>query len=78
LSDLKIWEKCDFRFEEGLGEKLLLRMLVRDLMSVKNEHGGSKTSGIAWKLKKRAIHFGARTAKMEAETGRAKGTDRLS
>ncbi|GAA5952035.1 hypothetical protein JCM3765_005177 [Sporobolomyces pararoseus] len=77
LSDLPVWEKCDMRFEEGLGEKLLLRMLVRDLMSLKNEFGGVSSRGEAWRLKKRAIHFGARTAKMELETGKAKGTDRL-
>lgn len=65
------------RFEEGLGEKLLLRMLVRDLMGFKNEFGGVMSRGEAWRLKKRAIHFGARTAKMELETGKAKGTDRL-
>ncbi|GAA5897158.1 putative asparagine synthase [Sporobolomyces salmoneus] len=76
LSDLPVWEKCDLRFEEGLGDKILLRMLVRDLMRDESREG-ERMNGNAWRLKKRAIHFGARTAKMELETGRAKGTDRL-
>ncbi|GAA5938905.1 putative asparagine synthase [Sporobolomyces koalae] len=66
LTDLPVWHKCDMRFEEGMGDKLLLRMLVR-------KFGLERV----WRYKKRAIHFGARTAKMEQDTGRAKGTDRL-
>ncbi|GAA5833927.1 hypothetical protein JCM3766R1_002474 [Sporobolomyces carnicolor] len=77
LSALPVWHKCDPRFEEGVGDKILLRMLVRDLLSSENEFGGRFTTATAWRLKKRAIHFGARTAKMELDTGKAKGTDRL-
>ncbi|GAA6014243.1 hypothetical protein JCM11491_005012 [Sporobolomyces phaffii] len=76
VADLAVWDKCDPRFEEGLGDKLLLRMLVRDLMRHDGETDASG-SGNAWRLKKRAIHFGARTAKMELDSGGAKGTDRL-
>ncbi|KAF2709109.1 asparagine synthetase domain-containing protein 1 [Pleomassaria siparia CBS 279.74] len=73
--DLPVWAKCDFansqmadsedpaRFLEP--EKRLLRLLAWDL--------GMK--GVAAE-KKRAIQFGARTAKMEA--GRTKGTQVLS
>jgi len=66
LVKLAVWEKCDMRFQEGLGDKMLLRLAAREL-------GLMGT----WREKKRAIHFGARTAKMEKETGKAKGTDRL-
>lgn len=57
-----IWLKCDPRFEEGVGDKLLLRMLAARL-GLAN----------AATLKKRAIHFGARTAKMEPNSGKDRG-----
>lgn len=47
----EVWLKCDMRFDESIGDKLLLRKLALRL-------GLSRTST----LKKRAIHFGARTA----------------
>lgn len=57
-----VWMKMDFRFEEGVGDKMLLRLLAKRL-------GLLGASG----EKKRAIHFGARTAKMERGSGRDKG-----
>lgn len=47
----KVWLKCDPRFNEGVGDKLLLRRIAIQL-------GLEGAAG----LKKRAIHFGARTA----------------
>lgn len=44
---LPIWLKCDLRGKEGVGEKLLLRCVAKEL-------GLSEAS----QLKKRAIHFG--------------------
>lgn len=61
-----MWLKVDPRFPEGVGDKRLLRLLARRL-----------GFGEAAALKKRAIHFGAQTAKMEVESARAKGTDLL-
>ncbi|KAK4050760.1 hypothetical protein OIO90_004982 [Microbotryomycetes sp. JL221] len=66
FSQTKIWFKMDFRFNQGLGDKLLLRLLVKQL-------GFEKVNG----FKKRAIHFGARTAKMEFGTGKDKGHQTL-
>lgn len=57
-----IWLKCDMRFDEGVGDKLVLRLLAARL-------GLTNAST----LKKRAIHFGARTAKMELNSGKDKG-----
>ncbi|ORY88988.1 asparagine synthase-domain-containing protein [Leucosporidium creatinivorum] len=57
-----VWMKMDFRFEEGVGDKMLLRLLAKRL--------GLE---VASAEKKRAIHFGARTAKMELGSGRDKG-----
>ncbi|GAA5960988.1 hypothetical protein JCM21900_001938 [Sporobolomyces salmonicolor] len=65
-ANLPVWLKCDMRFGEGVGDKMLLRVLARNL----------GLQGAA-SLPKRAIHFGARTAKMELNTGRARGTDVL-
>ncbi|GAA5859461.1 hypothetical protein JCM1840_004626 [Sporobolomyces johnsonii] len=65
-ANLPVWLKCDPRFGEGVGDKMLLRLLARDL--------GLHDAAF---LPKRAIHFGARTAKMELNTGRARGTDVL-
>ncbi|KAM0790810.1 hypothetical protein ACM66B_004656 [Microbotryomycetes sp. NB124-2] len=66
LSSTPVWLKMDFRFIEGVGDKLLLRLLAKQL---------GLTTG--YKLKKRAIHFGARTAKMELGTSKHKGHDLL-
>ena len=51
VSKMGIWLKCDMRFGEGVGDKLILRALAGELGLV-----GARG------LKKRAIHFGARTA----------------
>ncbi|KAH7631070.1 asparagine synthase-domain-containing protein [Sordaria sp. MPI-SDFR-AT-0083] len=61
------WEKCDFENEGGEIEagKRVLRLLALEL----------GMEGVA-KEKKRAIQFGARTAKMES--GRVKGTTLIS
>lgn len=82
-----IWMKVDMRFDEGVGDKMILRLLAKEL-------GLSGAS----QLKKRAIHFGelldfdvglesgnswfgldagARTAKMELGSGHARGEDSL-
>lgn len=51
VAEMGIWLKCDMRFAEGVGDKLLLRALAGEL-GLEGARG----------LKKRAIHFGARTA----------------
>lgn len=65
--DTPAWEKCDFENEGGEVEagKRVLRLLALEL----------GMEGVA-KEKKRAIQFGARTAKMES--GRIKGTTLIS
>ena len=50
-AEMSIWLKCDMRFGEGVGDKLMLRALAGEL-GLRGARG----------LKKRAIHFGARTA----------------
>ncbi|SCZ89096.1 BZ3500_MvSof-1268-A1-R1_Chr1-1g00952 [Microbotryum saponariae] len=60
---LPIWIKCDPRLGEGKGDKRLLRLVAGKL-------GLGDAAGL-----KRAIHFGARTAKMELGSGRDKGED---
>ncbi|KAF4962694.1 hypothetical protein FSARC_9255 [Fusarium sarcochroum] len=64
-----VWEKCDFENPGGEGildaEKRVLRLVAQSL-------GMSSVS----REKKRAIQFGARTAKMES--GKVKGTTLLS
>ncbi|GAA6013581.1 hypothetical protein JCM10207_004781 [Rhodosporidiobolus poonsookiae] len=64
LARQPVWLKADLRFPEGQGDKMLLRLLAKKL--------GLRAAA---QLKKRAIHFGAQTAKMEEMSGRAKGTD---
>ncbi|ORX98925.1 hypothetical protein K493DRAFT_329250 [Basidiobolus meristosporus CBS 931.73] len=54
LNSLPIYMKTDMRFERGIGEKLLLRLAAKEL--------GLVNASRFWK---RAIQFGARTAKME-------------
>ncbi|KAJ2073022.1 hypothetical protein GGI09_009011, partial [Coemansia sp. S100] len=64
LSAVPLHRKMDMRYQRGIGEKLLLRLLAHQL-------GLTQASMLA----KRAIQFGARTAKMESS--RAKGQDSL-
>ncbi|GAA5954844.1 hypothetical protein JCM8115_005546 [Rhodotorula mucilaginosa] len=66
LARQPVWYKADMRFVEGVGDKMLLRSVARELGLHK-----------AARRKKRAIHFGARTAKMDLGDGGAKGTDLL-
>jgi asparagine synthetase B (glutamine-hydrolysing) len=66
LAQIHVHLKCDPRFAEGVGDKLLLRMVARDLGLAQ-----------AARLKKRAIQFGARSAKMEADSGRARGDQKV-
>ena len=68
---LKVWQKCGFRQSSPEGTahdvepaKKLLRLLALEL----GLQGAARE-------KKRAIQFGARTAKMEIGKGRRKGTD---
>ncbi|KAJ1721081.1 hypothetical protein LPJ53_004350 [Coemansia erecta] len=65
LARLPAAHKADMRYPRGVGEKILLRLLARRL--------GLRH---ACSLPKRAIQFGARTAKMESS--RTKGQDTLS
>lgn len=67
LSSLPVWIKCDMRLEKGHGDKRLLRLLAKEVL------GLSEASGQV----KRAIQFGARTAKMTVESGKEKGHDRF-
>ncbi|GAA6029046.1 hypothetical protein JCM8097_001567 [Rhodosporidiobolus ruineniae] len=64
LARQPVWYKADFRFAEGMGDKMLLRLLAKKL-------GLKEAAG----LKKRAVQFGAATAKFDV--GRGKGTDVL-
>ncbi|KAJ9113971.1 hypothetical protein QFC19_000167 [Naganishia cerealis] len=60
IAQLPIDAKCDFRYEEGVGDKSLIRIAAHQIGLV----------GAASK-KKRAMQFGTRSARMEPE---AKGT----
>jgi asparagine synthetase B (glutamine-hydrolysing) len=74
---LPVWEKCGFRpnGEAGLNDK--------DDTSVNLEPSKQALRLLAWRLgmkqaateRKRAIQFGARTAKMQPGTGQKRGTD---
>ncbi|GAA5889240.1 hypothetical protein JCM6882_000684 [Rhodosporidiobolus microsporus] len=66
LARQPVWLKADLRLPEGSGDKMLLRLLAKKL----------GLSGVA-SLRKRAIHFGAATAKIEMGSGKAKGHDLL-
>ncbi|KAG0031167.1 hypothetical protein BGZ81_001660 [Podila clonocystis] len=59
LSSLRVDLKVDLRYPRGVGEKILLRHMARDL--------GFVRASSHWK---RAVQFGARTAKM-TESGRS-------
>ncbi|KAJ1855807.1 hypothetical protein LPJ76_002977 [Coemansia sp. RSA 638] len=63
LSNTPIAFKMDMRYPRGVGEKLLLRLLAHQLGLVQ-----------ASMLAKRAIQFGARTAKMESSQTRGQDT----
>ena len=62
LADLPVHLKMDFKLGNGLGDKMLLRALARSL-------GFTAAAG----LHKRAIQFGARSAKMEVGSSKLKG-----
>ena len=62
LAKLPVHLKMDYSFGDGIGDKMLLRMLAREL-------GLVGAAGFA----KRAIQFGARSAKMELDGSDAKG-----
>ncbi|KAJ2848686.1 hypothetical protein IWW36_003148 [Coemansia brasiliensis] len=64
LSQTPLYYKMDMRYPRGIGEKLLLRLLAYQLGLVQ-----------ASTLAKRAIQFGARTAKMQS--GKSRGQDIL-
>lgn len=58
--------KMDLRYNRGIGEKILLRHVARKL--------GLENASRNWK---RAIQFGAKTAKMTGETRSEKGQHTL-
>lgn len=66
IASLPVRIKCELGLEQGVGDKILLRQLARraGLESVSAE-------------KKRAMQFGARSAKMEVGQGRIKGHMKL-
>ncbi|KAI8335922.1 asparagine synthase-domain-containing protein [Chlamydoabsidia padenii] len=66
LCRLPIHLKMDMRFERGIGEKMILRHVARQL--------GLPLASRNWK---RAIQFGAKTAKMTGESRTQKGQHKL-
>ncbi|CAB5101217.1 hypothetical protein RhiirA5_348828 [Rhizophagus irregularis] len=66
LCSLPMYIKADMRYERGIGEKLLLRHVARQL--------GLFNASFLWK---RAIQFGAKTAKMTNENNKEKGDMRV-
>ena len=67
LCNQPIQMKMDLRYARGVGEKILLRHVARELGLVNASHN--------WK---RAIQFGAKTAKMTGENRSEKGQHKLS
>ncbi|KAI9317483.1 asparagine synthase-domain-containing protein [Dichotomocladium elegans] len=67
LCRLPIDIKMDMRFDRGVGEKLLLRQVASEELGLIN----------ASKNWKRAIQFGAKTAKMTGDTRSEKGHNKL-
>ncbi|RKP40064.1 asparagine synthase-domain-containing protein [Dimargaris cristalligena] len=65
LCSVPVHYKADLRFQRGIGEKILLRYALRQL-------GLPLSACQQWK---KAIQFGARTAKMTS--GKDKGTDKI-
>jgi asparagine synthetase B (glutamine-hydrolysing) len=66
LCRLPIHLKMDMRYERGIGEKMILRHMARQL--------GLPLASRNWK---RAIQFGAKTAKMTGESRTQKGQHKL-
>ncbi|SAM05687.1 hypothetical protein [Absidia glauca] len=66
LCRLPIHLKMDMRYERGIGEKMILRHMARQL--------GLPLASQNWK---RAIQFGAKTAKMTGESRTQKGQHKL-
>lgn len=66
LCRLPIHLKMDMRYERGIGEKMILRHMARQL--------GLPLASRNWK---RAIQFGAKTAKMTGESRTQKGQHKI-
>jgi asparagine synthetase B (glutamine-hydrolysing) len=66
-SRMPLWVKCDLRADvpKGVGEKMVLRMIAKWMLGM----------DVVAREKKRAVQFGARTAKLQ--DGREKGEDRI-
>lgn len=64
LSSLPVTLKTDLRRDRGIGDKLILRLLARNLGLIKSSSEP-----------KRAIQFGARSAKLSSQ--KEKGSDKI-
>jgi hypothetical protein len=67
VNTISIQYKMDLRYPKGTGDKLMLRQVAHQL--------GLKQ---ACKFAKRAVQFGARTAKMDLGSRSVKGHERLN